>query len=107
MFKTPCEYMQWQGLPLIRKELVKSMINNHGINQKEAADVMGITPAAVSQYLSRKRGRISIIDVEIITEIDISAERIINSGPTIVIKEICRICKILRKQGMLSFSAIV
>ena len=79
MFKTPCEYMQWQGLPLIRKELVKSMINNHGINQKEAADVMGITPAAVSQYLSRKRGRISIIDVEIITEIDISAERIINS----------------------------
>ena len=98
--------MQWQGLPLIRKELVKCMISNYGVNQKEAADMMGITPAAVSQYLSRKRGRISIIDDGIISEINISAGKIINKGPTIVIKEICRICKILRNQGMLSFSAI-
>lgn len=106
MLKTPCEYMQWQGLPLIRKELVKCMISNYCMNQKEAADMMGLTPAAVSQYLSRKRGRISIIDDAIVSEINISAGKIVNKGPTIVIKEICRICKILRKQGMLSFSAI-
>ena len=98
--------MQWQGLPLIRKELVKSMINNHGVNQKEAADRIGITPAAVSQYLSKKRGRISIIDNDIISEINLSAERIIKHGQTVVTIEICRICKILRKNGMLSFSAI-
>jgi predicted transcriptional regulator len=106
MIKTPCEYMHWQGLTLIRKELVKSMINYHGVNQKEAAEIMGITPAAVSQYLSRKRGKIRIINDNIILEINLSAEKIIKHGPTVVTNEICRICKILIKHGMLSFSAL-
>ena len=106
MLGTPCEYMRWQGLPIIRKELVKSMIRNYGINQKEAADIMGLTPAAISQYLSKKRGRISIINHDIISEINISAEKIIQNGSSAVQIEICRICNILRKSGMLSFSAI-
>lgn len=106
MLKTPCEFMQWQGLPLIRKEIVKSMIKHHGLNQKEAAAMMGITPAAVSQYLSRKRGRISIINQDIIIEINNSAERIIKQGPKTVTTEICKICNLLRNNGMLSFSAI-
>jgi predicted transcriptional regulator len=106
MLKTPCEYMQWQGLTIIRKELVKSIINNHGVNQKETAEIMGITPAAVSQYLSRKRGRISIINNDIILEINLSAEKIMKHGSTVVTNEICRICKILRKHGMLSFSTL-
>jgi len=106
MLKTPCEYMQWQGLTLIRKELVKSMINNHGVNQKEAAEIIGITPAAVSQYLSRKRGRIRVINNDIVLEINLSAEKIMKHGPTVVTNEICRICKILREHGMLSFSAL-
>ena len=50
MLRTPCEYMHWQGLPIIRKELVKIMINDFGLNQKEAAAKLGITPAAASQY---------------------------------------------------------
>jgi len=106
MLTTPCEYMRWQGLPIIRKELVKSMIRIYGLNQKEAANIMGLTPAAISQYLSKKRGRISIVNEDIISEINISAEKIIRHGSTIVTNEICRICSILRKNGMLSFSAI-
>ena len=82
------------------------MIRNYGINQKEAADIMGLTPAAISQYLSKKRGRISIINHDIISEINISAEKIIQNGSSSVQIEICRICNILRKSGMLSFSAI-
>lgn len=106
MIQTPCELMQWQGLTLIRKELVKSMVNNHGVKQKEAAEIMGITPAAVSQYLSKKRGRITIINIDIIKEINLSADKILKHGQPVVTVEICRICKILRKNGMLSFSAI-
>ena len=106
MLQTPCELMQWQGLTLIRKELIKSMINNHGVKQKEAAEILGITPAAVSQYLSRKRGRITIINYNIIKEINLSAEKILNHGQKVVTDEMCRICKILRKHGMLLFSAL-
>jgi predicted transcriptional regulator len=104
MQKTPCECMLWQGLPIIRKELVKSMTIKFGLSQKEAAEKLGITPASVSQYLSRKRGKISIVDVEILIEINTSAEKIINNGKSVVNDEMCRICKILRKQGLLSFT---
>ena len=58
MRRTPCEYIMWNGLPVIRKEIAESMINNFGLNQKEAAEKLGVTPAAVCQYISKKRGKI-------------------------------------------------
>lgn len=106
MIKTPCEYMRWQGLTVIRKEIVKSMIKNFGLSQKEAAEKLGITPASVSQYLSRKRGKINIENGEILIEINFSAEKIINNGSEIVPYEICRICKLLREQDMISYATI-
>ena len=106
MQKTPCEYMQWQGLPVIRKELVLSMINNYGLSQKEAAEKLGITPASVSQYLARKRGKISIGNNELLFEINFSAEKIIKEGANIVPFEMCRICRIFRKYSILSFATV-
>jgi len=106
MLKTPCEYMHWQGLPIIRKELVNTMINDFGLSQKEAAEKLGVTPAAVSQYLSRKRGNISIVNSKILLEVNISAERIIRYGESVVIEEICKLCRVLRKNNILYLSPI-
>jgi hypothetical protein len=47
--------MMWYGLPVIRKEIAATMINNFGLNQKETAKKLGITPAAVCQYMSKKK----------------------------------------------------
>ena len=58
MQRTYCEYMMWNGLPVIRREIAESMINKYGLNQKEAAKKLGVTPAAVCQYVSKKRGKI-------------------------------------------------
>ena len=98
MKQTPCEYMMWNGLPVIRKEIAESMINDFGLNQKEAAQKLGVTPAAVCQYLSKKRGKIKITDEEVLTEINKSAEVIIQREDGAVIPETCRICKILMKK---------
>ena len=57
--------MFWNGIPVIRKEIAESMTKNFGLNQKETAEKLGITPAAVSQYLSKKRGKTKIIDQDI------------------------------------------
>ena len=97
MKRTTCEYMMWNGLPVIRKEIAESMINDFGLSQKETARRLGITPAAVCQYVSRKRGRINIVDDLILKEIKTSAQSIIDNGGGSVIMETCRICKILRK----------
>lgn len=103
MRRTPCEYMIWNGLPVIRREITESMINNFGLSQKEAAKKLGVTPAAVCQYLSKKRGKIKITDKSITKEINISAERIIQNNGTSVILETCRICRIIKSKKMYPF----
>jgi len=96
MKRTTCEYMMWSGLPVIRKGLAESMINDFGLNQKEAAEKLGITPAAVCQYVSRKRGRMNISDKIVLSEIKSAAEIIIKKGDGRIIPETCRVCKIIR-----------
>lgn len=103
MRQIPCEYMMWNGLPVIRKEIAESIIKNFGLNQKETAKKLGVTPAAVCQYLSKKRGKIKIIDERILKEITISAERIIQDDGNSVVVETCRICKIMRSRGVFPF----
>ena len=101
MRQTPCESMIWNGLPVIRKEIAGCMINDFGLSQKEAAEKLGVTPAAVCQYVSRKRGKVEIYDDGIIGEIKISTKKIIDSNDgTKVTSETCRICKLMRSNGM-------
>lgn len=97
MRRTTCEYMMWNGLPVIRKEIAGSMINDYGLSQKETAEKLGVTPAAICQYVSNKRGRISIEDKIILKEIKLSAKKIIDDGDGSVIPETCRICKMMRE----------
>jgi len=102
MKRAPCEYMIWNGLPVIRKEIAENMITNFGLNQKEAAEKLGVTPAAISQYLSNKRGNVTIDDEELLKEITLSAGRILNKTDATVIEETCRICKLFMKKGIFS-----
>ena len=103
MQRTYCEYMMWNGLPVIRREIAESMINKYGLNQKEAAKKLGVTPAAVCQYVSKKRGKIKLLDEEILVEINKSAENIINNGNGSVVPETCRICKMLRSKQLFPY----
>ena len=99
MQQTDCEFLIWNGLPVIRREIAECMINKFGLSQKETAQKLGITPAAVCQYVSKKRGKNDITDDIFLKEIKISAERIVKDGDRVVIKETCRICKIMRNNG--------
>jgi len=103
MKQTPCEYMIWNGLPFIRREIAESLIEDFGLSQKEAAERLGVTPAAICQYRSKKRGRIKIKHEIIIKEITISAERIIKDDGISINEETCRICKIMRNNGIHPF----
>jgi predicted transcriptional regulator len=87
----------WNGLPVIRKEIAVSMINDYGLNQKETAEKLDITPAAVCQYLSKKRGRSHIFNEIILSEIKLSAKNIIENGNGCIIPETCRICQLVKK----------
>jgi predicted transcriptional regulator len=104
MKRVPCEYILWNLLPAVRNEIARSMVNNFGLNQKEAAAKLEITPAAVCMYLSDKRGNIKIRDKKIINEIQVSAENIIKNENIDLIKETCRLCKIIKSKKLSPFS---
>ena len=102
MKRATCEYMMWHGLPAIRKGIAESMINDFGLNQKEAAEKLGLTPAAVCQYVLKKRGKLDILDEIILEEIKLSAGTIIENGGGSILSETCRICKLLRSSRQFS-----
>ena len=102
MRRTTCEYMMWSGLPVIRKGIAESMINDFGLSQKEAAEKLGLTPAAICQYVSKKRGKIEISDEFVLKEIKTSAGNIIENGGGSVLSETCRLCKLLRSSRQFS-----
>ena len=99
MSALPCENIIWYGIPVIRRELAFCLINQFGLTQKEAANKLGITPSAVSQYISKKRGKITTLDEKIISEIKLSAEKIYDQGEPVLNAELCKICKLLRSEG--------
>jgi len=57
----PQEIEVWYLIPVLRKELSVSL-KKKGLSQKEIADLLGLTPAAVSQYIKEKRGKDNIPD---------------------------------------------
>ena len=102
MRQTPCEFLMWNILPVIRREFARNLIDVFNLSQKDAAEKLGATPAAVSQYLSGKRGKMEIKDEFIIQEIRKSSERIFKYGEKVVVSETCRICKLMRDKGLFS-----
>lgn len=97
MQRTPCEYMIWNGIPAIRKELAEALMKQFGLSQREAAEKLGVTPAAICQYHAKKRGRQDSFDEEIIQEITISAQRIMKNNGTTTVIETCRLCRLVQK----------
>jgi len=99
MKKTPCENAIWETLPIIRKEIACCMCHDFGLNQKEAAKKLNVTPAAISQYKCNKRADKNIKDPMILNEIRYSTELIINKGKDVLNTEICRLCKLINKNN--------
>jgi len=98
MVKTLCEKVIWTVLPVIRKEFSLILMKNYDLNQKKIAEILDITPAAVCQYLSNKRGHIELQDKEILDEIEKSTRKIFEEGTKQVPIEICRICRLLHSK---------
>ena len=55
--RPPCEIVVNRILPSVRAELVRVLINEHGMRQVAVAEMFGITQASVSQYLTQSRGK--------------------------------------------------
>ena len=98
---TPCEIIVWQYLPVIKKEIAKTLIDNYQLTQREVAKKLGLTESTISRYISGKRGKMATLDDSILKEIRNSAERISKENGNTVIQELCRICNIMKSKGFI------
>ncbi len=67
--RTPCESIVTAILPAFRSLVAKELVENLSLSQLEVAHKLGITQAAVSQYLSHKRGNQLIEMLESLPEV--------------------------------------
>jgi predicted transcriptional regulator len=67
-----CDTMVRNLLPPMRAEMVYRLVQKQGLSQSDAAKRLGVTRAAVSQYMSKKRG---VSEVQISSELDFMIDR--------------------------------
>jgi len=51
-----CDNLVRRLLPAMRAEMVYRLVNERGISQSEVSKRLGVSRAAISQYMNRKRG---------------------------------------------------
>ena len=67
-----CDTMVRNLLPPMRAEMVSRLVQKQGLSQSDTAKRLGVTRAAVSQYMSKKRG---VSEVQISNELDSMIDR--------------------------------
>ena len=64
-------------IPAIRRELARVFVEEHKRSQKDAANLLGLTESAVSQYQHSKRANQVVFSDTIVNEVRVSADRIL------------------------------
>ncbi len=95
MYLLPQEIEVWYIIPAVRKEFAKLLTREHGLSYEKAGDALGISKAAVSQYLSNKRANKVCLDDKTKKEIKKSAIKIFENAKITMI-EIQRILKFMK-----------
>lgn len=106
--KPYCEIVTKNVLPVLRSAVAKELVSS-GLNQTEIAKKLGVSQAAVSQYLRYIRGKsksktISIVKNEtVMKEIREFCKKIMgnNMNRIELSGEVCKICRLIRKEKLL------
>lgn len=103
--KPPCMIVVQHLLPPIRVAISKKLVEEYGLKKIKVSQLMGLTPAAITQYLNQKRGddqdiiqspKINKLVSEIVKDL-ISEE----SQPDMLLLKMCRICQVARNEGII------
>ncbi|MGB6681259.1 MAG: transcriptional regulator [Candidatus Bathyarchaeia archaeon] len=74
--RPPCEEIVQEFLPTFRSLIAKELIEKYSFSQVEVAEKLGTTQAAVSQYLSSKRGQRNSSKIKSMTKVKALASEV-------------------------------
>ncbi|MFN6992018.1 MAG: transcriptional regulator [Fervidobacterium sp.] len=105
--KNYCEVVVTSVLPAIRSLITRDLIENHKLTQEEAANLLGLTQPAISQYKKEARGvkvRLLEKNQELIKLLDELTIDILNKNVNekAIGMKICNICNKLKNDGSIS-----
>lgn len=95
MYLLPQEIEVWYIIPAVRKEFARLLTKEHGLSYEKAGTALGISKAAVSQYLSNKRANKVCLNAKTKAEIKKSAVLVFENA-RVAMTEIQRILKFMK-----------
>ncbi len=99
--RPPCEIVVQKVLPAIRAELARIMLEE-GLPQQQVAMRLGLSKAAVSQYVSAKRGKEISFSSDTGKKIKELAESLVGElAPNDAVGSLCAVCKGIQASGWL------
>jgi len=103
----PCEYSVKEILPAIRALVAEKLVQEKNLSIYKAADLMGLTPAAVENYLKKRRGtgvkELLKNDKEFMDFLDSFSNKVARKEDSSLSSYYCILCaegkKVLNKNG--------
>lgn len=100
-----CEVYVKCILPALRALIAKIMVKEYGLSQLDVAKILGVTQASINYYLSGKRGRKVLTELELIDEVrritSEVARRLIEERRLDSSDYFCRLCMLLKSNEFL------
>jgi predicted transcriptional regulator len=99
MYYLPQEIEAWYIIPAIRREVSKCMIREHGISYEKTGNILGVSKAAISQYLKGKRAGKIKLPKELNSKISASC-KLFAKDKTTAVREINMMLDFIRKKSL-------
>lgn len=102
----PCEVGVQTVLPAIRALMARTIIEKHGMKEKQVAELLGLSQSAISRYSTKNRG--NLLTIENVPEVRKLIDQIIQlllfgkpNQTTEILELLCQTCKVVRQQGLM------
>lgn len=99
MYFLPQEIEVWYIIPALRREIAKCLIKKRGLSYEKTGEMLGVTKAAVSQYIKGKRAAKIILPKEIENLVCASCQKMID-GESNAINETLALLKVIREKEL-------
>ena len=95
MYLLPQEIEVWYIIPALRKELAKELTQKYNLSYEKAGTILGVSKAAISQYLSNKRANKVKLTPSTKKEVEKSA-KLISENSKSAMNEMQRLLKFMK-----------
>ena len=96
MYLLSQEIEVWYIIPALRKEISRLLTEKHGLTFEKAGNILGISKAAISQYLSNKRANKIKLSSEVKKEI-VKSAKIMSENPSMSVSEMQRLIRFMKE----------